>query len=504
MTTLIIRADAEPQNGMGHVMRSLALAQAWQEGGRKAMFAMAAGVSGVEARLKAEGMEIVQLSAPPGSCDDATQLVELAQRTGATWVVLDGYHFGSDYQQRIKHAGLRLLCIDDYGHAGHYASDVVLNPNLSATEAWYARRAPATRLLLGNRYALLRREFAKWHGWTRSIPEVGRNVLVTLGGYDPNRVMPKVMDALQHVHVEGLEAVVVASDRVDDGNLQGAMGSSRCAIRLERGSMNMADHMSWADAAVSAGGSTCWELAFMGLSSVMLVLAENQRPIAEGLADAGLAVNLGWHERCSAHQIARGLQQLLSTVETRAAMARRGRALIDGEGADRVVMVLTGQRLRLRQVRAEAARLLWEWANDPAVRTTSFSPDPIPWEDHVRWLAAKLRDPNRCRLFLALNDHDAPVGQVRFDVSDGLEARIDVSVEASQRGAGYGSALINMGVAAVAGLGGVQRISALIKPGNQRSIRAFEKAKFRVCGSAMVNGIRALRYIKLVDNGCGR
>jgi len=335
---LIIRADANAQIGTGHVMRCLALAQAWQDAGGRAVFLIAMESPPLEARLRSEGMEVIHLPVQPGSTDDVVQTADFARQVGADWVVVDGYHFGADYQRTIKGSGLRLLFIDDIGHAGHYSADLVLNQNIHAHEGLYQNREHYTRLLLGTRYVLPRREFLKWRGWEREIPEVARKVLVTMGGSDPDNVTLKVIQALQQVDVDGLETtVVVGGSNPNHEELQSAVQDSRFPIRLESNVTNMPELMAWADVAVSSGGSTCWELAFMGLPLLVLVLADNQGRSAEYLETANVAVNLGWHAHCSREQITEALQRLRFSQARRRAMSREGRALTDGKGCVRVV-----------------------------------------------------------------------------------------------------------------------------------------------------------------------
>jgi len=206
---VIFRADANAQMGTGHLMRCLALAQAWQDASGHPIFVMAAEPSTIESRLKSEEIEIIHLSAQPGSIGDAIQTAHLAREREATWVVVDGYHFDSAYQTGIKDAGLKFMAIDDCGDAKHYFADIVLNQNLHADEALYVNKEPYTRLLLGTRYVLLRKEFLKWRGWKREIPEVGGNVLVTMGGGDPDNVTLKVIQALNQMDSPELKVKVV-------------------------------------------------------------------------------------------------------------------------------------------------------------------------------------------------------------------------------------------------------------------------------------------------------
>ncbi len=500
--TLFIRADAGSHIGTGHLMRCLALAQAWKGAGGKVVFITACRNEGLLRRIREEEIEVhlLSLSYPDPGDWEVTKNV-LARHPGA-WVVLDGYHFNETYQKRIKDAGNRLLVIDDMVHLKHYYADIVLNQNLHAEDLHYSCEPYYTKLLLGTKYVLLRREFLAWRDWKREIPKVARRVLVTLGGSDPGNYTLKVIQALQKLDISGLEAIVVigASNPHADV-LKKALGQSCIPIRLIQSAKNMPELMAWADVAIAAGGTTCWELAFMGVPSLVLILAENQRLIAEGLDQAGAAVNLGWHKDLSSSEIENALLSLISDKPKRAEVAQRAQALVDGSGSIRLLTELREEKtLTLRRVREEDCRLLWEWANDPQVRAAASSSDPISWEDHVKWFASKLNDPN-CIIFVALDNDGASVGQIRFDITDEREAEIDVNIDRKRRGLGYGTLLIDKGVEEIFRTTSVRIVHAFIKPDNVSSIRAFEKVKFKKIGLKAVRGHTAIHYLRRKNDG---
>jgi UDP-2,4-diacetamido-2,4,6-trideoxy-beta-L-altropyranose hydrolase len=276
--------------------------------------------------------------------EDLTSLTQVTRELSAPLVVLDGYHFGEGYQREVKRAVKRLVVIDDLAQAGHYWAEWVLNPNLGAETLRYSCE-PYTRLLLGPKYVLLRREFEAWQGRQRTIPEVARHVLVTLGGSDPPNATLKVIQALSRLWRDStpLEtAVVVGADNRHRHELERAVERSGKGCRLLHDVRDMARWMAWADLAVCAGGTTCWELAFMGVPGVMMVLADNQSANAARLHTAGVFQALGEAPPKAGDEpaITQAIEELINDRDRRGEMSARGRALVDGQGCRRVVAAL--------------------------------------------------------------------------------------------------------------------------------------------------------------------
>lgn len=493
---LLIRADASTEIGSGHLMRCLALAQAWQETGGAVCFALAWPTPTLETRLQAEGMTVVHLTdIAVGSSADADATIALAQQRNVEWVVVDGYHFDAAYQRQIKQAGLSLLFIDDYAHASHYYADIVLNQNIYARAEMYASREPYTRLLLGTEYALLRREFWAWRDWQRPISDKARKILVSLGGGDPDNMTLTVIQALQQLPDDDWTAIVLVGGQNPHYHELATAVANDPRIQLRQNATNVPELMAWADIAVSASGSSSWELCFMGVPTLLIVLAENQRPIAKGLANQRAIIDMGWHRSLQPMHIAQSLQLILSDLDKRQQFSQTGRRLVDSAGAKAVAMQLQGYNLILRVVQADDCRLIWKWANDPVTRSNSFSSEMIAWDEHVAWFTTKLSD-SRSYFYLGFNLENQPLGYVRFQQISDTEADISVAIAPEQRQRGYGTKLICHGVARVWQNTKINRINAYIKPDNLTSRHIFTKAGFSEVAQTTINNRPANHLIK--------
>ena len=355
---LLLRADASAQIGAGHFMRCLALAQAWQEHGGTASFLMAAGGFGLAQRLEEENIREVRLAARPGSIADAKETAAVALQHNAAWVALDGYQFSPDYQRALKDRALKgkdkvahLLLLDDLGKedlgkddlgdANRYQADLLLNQNAYATPQLYAGRAGNCTLLLGAAYLLLRREFRQWRGHDRQTAPQANKLLVTFGGSDAENGTAGALQALAMLPGPAMNVrVLIGASNPHRAGLEKLAATLPHSVEFQIDTKRIADEMAWADVSISAAGSTSWELAFMGLPSLLITLSENQRGCAEYLHGHGIAISLGWHDKLAPAETAAALSALAADPRRRAEMSSLGRNLIDGRGADRVVQAM--------------------------------------------------------------------------------------------------------------------------------------------------------------------
>ena len=490
---VLICADASMAIGTGHVMRCLAIAQAWKRAGGSVDFLLPEGLGGIAGRISTEGFSVQTF--PAGARPPFPANSDHYQRA-----ILDGYSFGRSEQTAFCQAGIPLLFVDDYGHANQYSARWVLNPNLYAVPDMYSRRKPDTQLLLGPTYALLREEFLKWIGWKRPVPERATKILVTMGGSDAGNASLKILHSLAGLAEYQAEVILVLGmGNPHEAAIRGAVDSGGVRARIVRNALDMPALMAWADVAIAAAGGTSYELCYMGLPSVLLVAAENQRKVAESLSMAGGAAYAGTAWDFSRESFLAQLMPLLESQEQRTMMSQKAREIVDGLGTARVRAALLEQEIRVRPANESDGRLLFSWANDTAVRKASFHSDPIAWDEHERWFAGRLKNP-RAVIYVGENRNGEPVGNVRFDLDD-ARATLSVSVAPQFRGRGWGKELIWFATRTLLRSRFTDRIDAFVKPDNEASLRLFESAGFRRTGADTVAGQPAVLFTWRCESG---
>ncbi len=335
---LILRADGGKTIGLGHIMRCTALANAWQALGREALFVTCEG-EGVEAMLEASGVQVMTVPGRHPADLDLVRTSNVARAHPGAWVVCDGYGFDAQYTGHLRRGGNRVLLIDDAADAATYDADLILNQSLATDRSPYPTMIPA---LLGPRYALLRREFATWLNHPRPAPAVVRRILLTMGGSDPENVTATVLREVAGLGgpATGITVLVGGANPHWDELAREFQGPRYANVELVRAVTDVPERMAAADLAISAAGSTTWELCFIGVPSILLSISPNEQHVADAAQAAGAAVYLGPRLMVEHGAIASAVRSLASDHARRADMSRRARELVDGLGARRVALRL--------------------------------------------------------------------------------------------------------------------------------------------------------------------
>lgn len=476
---LAIRADASERIGSGHVMRMLALAQAWRARGGEVVMVCLHCLPAVQTRLESESISLVPLSASTaGGKEDAAATAAVARSRNAQWLVVDGYCFGLEYQRSVRQAGLKLMVLDDYGYSDSWCAEVILNQNLGAERRVYHNEVATAKHLLGASYVLLRREFQlAVPVKPASLDSRGHTVLVTFGGVDITNFTLKVLTVLAELKAAQMRVIALVGGGNPHLAALEAFVATHEHFEIATNVTDMPQLYRRVDSVISAAGSSCYEWLRFGLPGAVVTLAENQRPVAQALVEHDMASHLGWHEALTPELLT---QRLKCWLEGLANRRDPEGAKISPWGSFKVVSQLQGDCFFLRPVCSEDLLDYYELANDPSVRGNSLNTSDIKLEDHQRWFQRHLDNPDS--LFLTIVHLDgAFIGQVRFERKAPPQPTwtISFSLRSRFRGMGIGKRALAQGIAYLqAQLSARATVLGIVKRGNPASQKVFEKLGF--------------------------
>lgn len=333
-----IRVDASPTIGVGHLARCLTLAEALRAQGAEVWCFSTGLLPEWAARVEAAGVTLTVLaSASPQSMRAA-----LAGRPWQ-WLVVDHYGCDADWVRTACPDGCRVLVIDDLANR-RLGGDVLLDQNYLPHRARdYEGLTPASmRLLLGPAYALLRPEYTAARRGRSDRPDGApiRRVAVSFGGADPWELSAMTLAALSAPDLAALEVWVVAGAAGPSREHLLALAAARGRTRVLDPQPHLAEVFAWADLAIGAAGSTCWERLCVGVPTIMVTVAENQRGVAAALAADRLAMWVGEAGQVTAERLTAAVRALCRGEQR--LDTRHGQHVCDGAGTARVVAAMFG------------------------------------------------------------------------------------------------------------------------------------------------------------------
>lgn len=304
--------------GMGHLTRCLSLCQAFEEKGRECLFV----VKG--------GDEVRQIVHKPMKLLDWVNNIDdfESELDNCDVVVIDSYSAEPKHYQLVCEKVKYRLFIDDFSRI-EYPCGIVLNGSIYAKDINYPKKSGII-YLLGTEYTPLRKAF--WDVEDKIIRDKVEKVLISFGGDDSKNMTPKVVKLLEENFPELEKLVVVGAGFVNKEEIY-AFSSKGVKIYENLSAEEMKSLMLDADVAVSAGGQTTYELARIGVPSILVAVADNQLMNCKGWEKVGFAKYAGWWEDGKAFENLIYYLKNLQNFEIRYKMSNIGRSLVDGQGA---------------------------------------------------------------------------------------------------------------------------------------------------------------------------
>lgn len=364
---VVFRCDASIQIGSGHVMRCLTLADKLAGQGAQCFFICRQHEGSLLAVIQQRGYQVYalplesDLAVESNLADESEDKAALAhadwlgstqsrdaelsrsivEAIQADWLVVDHYALGAVWEKLLHPFCKKLMVIDDLADRKH-DGDVLLDQNFGRKPQDYAALVNhQCQLLCGPNYALLRAEFVKWRDYSlKRRRDKLSNILLNLGGVDKDNITSEILQALQVNQLADHCAitVVMGSTSPSVAAVQQQAAVMRWPTAVKIAVDNMAELMANSDLAIGAAGSTSWERCCLGLPTIMLVLADNQRAIAQALEEAGAAVLLDLAE-LKAQPLVLG-ESIAFVASKMSEMSRVASSMTDGLGAARLARML--------------------------------------------------------------------------------------------------------------------------------------------------------------------
>jgi spore coat polysaccharide biosynthesis predicted glycosyltransferase SpsG len=334
--TALIRCDASPKIGYGHLMRCLALAEQMQATGRwKIILAMVEDAGGIN-RARSKGFTVEHLRSDHDQCAESHWLGLLIDRHQADALIMDvRSDLGRTELNQLRNTGITVVCIDDISER-RLAADLVFYPPVPQVNQlkWADFKG---RWYSGWEWILMPAQFAAKraanHPANNEIPKL----LVSMGGSDPAGITLQAIDALDSLDDQFDTVIVIGSAFMHTNALKQRLNNARRDYQLIFNPTSMVNVMADADLALVSFGATAYELACLGIPAVYLCISQDHATSASALDAAGVAINLGLYSQATPNAIRSSIKQLLEDAPRRQHMRDISRTLLDGCGTARII-----------------------------------------------------------------------------------------------------------------------------------------------------------------------
>jgi UDP-2,4-diacetamido-2,4,6-trideoxy-beta-L-altropyranose hydrolase len=487
---IAVRADASARIGTGHLTRCVALARALRQTGADIRFITRAFDVSMEPLLREFAVANFALpvstedAAPRGPVPhaewagvdwetDAAQTVDAARDFAPSHIVVDHYAFDARWHRHVARSlGSNVIVIDDLADRDLDGTLLVDHNAARDHRVKYGARWPQDRPLLGGpRFALLDAAYATA---PRAVPrtEVGR-IGIFMGGADASGFSSRVLEACRAIAAFAGDIEVVTTS----ANPRLSALRADCArwprTTLSLDLPDLAQFHAGLDLEIGAGGGSSWERCCIGVPTLLIATAQNQRVVVDELTRLGAAAAPTPAADPDVASIGAAVRRLIDDAPWRARLAQTALRLVDGLGALRAALAISAGNLTLRRAEKADAERIHQWRNHPDTRAVSGDSGEIPWEAHRQWYEAAIADPARSLFVAAIGTR--AIGVIRFDRRDDGYHQISLFLDPALHGLGLGGRMLRAGEAA---MGAEARFRAQVVAGNARSQQLFAAAGY--------------------------
>lgn len=456
-----IRTDGSPEIGLGHLVRSIALAQMLKNDFNIIFFCKE-----IPDKIK-DYLTDLQFNLEQINVE--TNFLHRIEPQDI--IVLDGYHFDLNYQKQIKAKGAKLVCIDDL-HDKSFVADLIINHAPRVISKDYMAEA-YTQFALGPKYALLRPVFLKQAKKNRKIEKV-ETVMICFGGSDYKNLTASSLKIVAGFSKFKRIIVVTGSsyNYIDSLNLLMNM-DKRIAYYSSVDENQLLYIMLESDLAIVPASGILLEVIAVGCIVISGMYAKNQKYVYSNYKNSGSFIDaINFNEVNLTNAIENSLKLNVGNLK-----------IIDGNSGKRLLKLFLQlnlhQKVKLRKATYHDEIITYQWAINPVVRAFSFTDHTISKEEHTVWFHNKLLDSKTLYLIAELDN--CIVGSIRFELK-GKEALINYLIDPKYHGKGLGQIILIHGLEYIMDLKkntyNVKKVVGYVMKTNIPSIKVFERLGF--------------------------
>lgn len=347
-----IRVDAGPYIGVGHVMRCCALADYIRDSGNDVVFICRAHEGHMGNYLIAKGYKVHMLPMENSISqrsennfsasleEDLSQTIDVLKGASWEWLIVDHYDIDHHWLANVRACVDYILVIDDLANR-HYDCDLLLDQTYGRKASDYYPLVPAnSEVLTGSKYAILRPEFAELRSQSirRRQHSQLTHLLITLGGGEQQEMLNRIIEALAESSLPETCRITMVVGAASNGlyTLKESVKKLKWDIDVRQNVSQMGELMVCSDLVIGAAGTTSWERCCLGVPTLMLVLADNQKKIASELAKAGAVILLGEKQMFQKELLHNSIARCRNSNQLKL-MSEYASKICDGLGGPRVL-----------------------------------------------------------------------------------------------------------------------------------------------------------------------
>jgi len=331
---ILCRVDGNTRIGTGHLMRCLALSQAFES--ENISFTFVIHEETLELCQDRDDWvgEIVVVPEKLSQEDEISWLESNVEHTQFQAMLIDGYQFNSQYRFKLKSLNIPLLMFDDNNDSGMLYADLVINCVINALALDYTTTAPGAVLCLGSEYTVLRREFTEQ---TVSPWEQRTCLTIIMGGSDPMNISLPLLEALQKQNAKMPIHLITGTANPAIDNLKCFINKSTLDLHHHHNCQNVARIFSKSKLVVSAAGSSQNELLACATPTLLTVIADNQLNASQNAEQQGTSDVHNYLQNPDVNELAAKSIVLWKSEDKLKAMHNKANKLRDVCGAGRIV-----------------------------------------------------------------------------------------------------------------------------------------------------------------------